>query len=188
MEWYFILIMVVGIVLIFVLFPMFIQFRFYINILNNFGAVSICLFFVPIYSFQFKLKPKSVNIFRRKKEREVDFSFKNIDFLVVFLKNIFVLTSFFKINYYACFSNRKNPMQTALFCGIINLLFLFFDCFLNNCKKVNTKYAIEHDFKETKIKCFGYVSLFFMPIYFLISYIKAFIIIFKRRQKWKKVI
>ena len=173
MEWYFILLVIIGIILLLLLFPMLFQFRFYINILNNFGAISICLFFIPIYSFQFKLKPKSINIFRRKKEKEVDFSFKNLNFLFLFFKNLFLLTKFFKLNYYASFSNQKNPMQTSLVCGIINLLFLFFDSFLNNCKKVNTKYAIEHDFKETKIKCFGYVSLFFMPIFFVISYIKT---------------
>ena len=180
MELYYVFLIIFLCLIILLFFPLFFQFRFYINVIKNLGVISLSFLFIPIISFQFRIKPKFITIFKKKTEKDVFIDFKNFGVILLFYNLVFKKLKIFKSFVFGEIGIKNDAFKSAILSGVSITLFNSFLSFLHNNKKSNAQYVCKTKFDENQFKFSGYVSFLIFPIYVYMFLIKIVI------QKIKK--
>jgi len=184
MELYYIFLIIFLCLIILLFFPLFFQVRFYINAIKNFGVISInFLFFIPIICFCFKVKPKSITILKKKKQKDILINFNNYKTIILFYNFIFKKLMIFKSFVFGEIGIKNDAFKSAMLSGFSVVVFDSFLSFLHNNKKSNAQYVCKTNFDENQLKFSGYMSFLIFPIYIYVFLIK---LIFQRIKKGAK--
>lgn len=175
MEYYFWLLIIFSVLLFLLFFPLFVQVRFYINVLQNIGAFSISLFgFIHVFVTQFKLAQKGVVLFSKNKQKDINFDLGKISFIKGLIFAFYKKIKIFNISVFSEFGYKNNAAITANINGIFLILIHLFFSFIHNTKRnVLSFYDNDKRFKQDKFCFCGCVSLFFVPLDILLSFLYA---------------
>lgn len=188
MDWYFVVLIVVGVVLFFLLFPLFIQVRFYVNALKNLSAVNVTLLWIiPLFSVRLKLSKDAIKIItKNRKEKEIKFISPKAVLMFEISKNILQKLKIFQIYLFFYVGKKDDAMATAMLSGyLITLIHLFF-VFIHNTKgDIVSNFVCDKDFENSKLKSSGYTSIFILPLTILVCILKS-VIKLKQQQKVKR--
>ena len=166
MELYYIFLIIFLCLTILLFFPLFFQFRFYINVIKNYGVISVnFLFFIPIICFGFKIKPQIITVFKKKKEKDILINFKSYKTVLLFYNNVFKKLRIFKSFIFSEIGIKNDAYKSAMLSGVSIAVFNSFLCFLHNNKKSNAQYVCETKFNENQFKFSGYMSFLIFPFY-----------------------
>lgn len=102
-----------------VAFPFLFEVRFYVNVLENFGMVTLKFCGIRVYFAKLKIKGKNVVIKTNKKRtnKEIEISGEKIDFAKNFLEEVIDVLSLRKFCLYLNLGT-SNPFLTAMIGGI----------------------------------------------------------------------
>ena len=172
MEWFYVC-LIAFVLLLFLLFlPLLFSIKCNVDVMKNLLVVKLKLFFIPIKTIKKELT-QLLQINKKDENKKKD---KNS--MPTFLLNVFNNVKIMNANLFCEFGKSDNAMQTALACGVVNILFCFVATFLNNCKDCFTHYEVKPSFYKTNINLCGKISMFFIPLNILVAFIQT-----KRRAK-----
>ena len=125
MEWYWILSIVLGSIVMLTLIPFWIQMRLYVNIEYNIAAVSISVFGVSVVCFQAELNELGIKIMRNKgKDKEIKFS--AIDDSAIMLQQMLHksmrMISVQKLELYYDVGKQGDAYKTSMYGGVVNTI------------------------------------------------------------------
>lgn len=186
MEWYFILLIIFLAVMLVLFFPLFIQTRFYVNVLKNVGAISVTLLWIiPIVCFRFKLTKNSVKLIKKnQKEKEMKFFSAKSVFMLNFMSNFFKRLKLFELSFFSYCGKKNNAMETAFLNGYFLTFVHFLFVFIHNNKGEFVSHLVcDKDFENDELKISGYNSIFVFPLQILICLICAFVFLMKKQRK-----
>lgn len=186
MEWYFVLTIVIGVILFILFCPLCFKFRFYVNILQNLGAVSTTVFGITLKAFQFELTKKGYNIFNKQKISQKKFNLRKIIFAQKLCLVLFAYIKISKIFLNTEFGYKRNAMVSSLANGSFITLLNDFLFFLHTKKESATMFcAYDVDFERDSFKILGYSSIILTPISVIFSIIAVLIISIKEQKNGK---
>ena len=189
MEWYFIILIVVSIFLFILFFPLFLQIRFYVNVLKNFGAMSITLlWFIPVYTIQFEVRENAINIItQRNQVKAVPIFSPNALFFLLFLKNILQKITLLELSLFCLVGKKNNAMMTALINGsMINIVHILFAIIHTKKGDFISHFVCDVDYEESKLRFSGYNSTFIFPITILWCLIRARFMIANKEMQYAR--
>ena len=185
MEWYWIVSIVLGGILLIMILPIWIQLRMYINVEYNIGAIAISVFGIKVICFQAELSELGIKIMRSKKDdKEIKFSV--VDESVIFIKNMLHKTlrmiSINRLEMYYDVGKQNDAFKTSMRAGSVIVLSNIILSWLYTKRgifpaSINT----EEDVKEDKLTMSAYTSIVVMPLTIVYAYILA-------KLKTKKVV
>lgn len=187
MEWYFILLIVVLILALILFFPLFLQMRFYVNILENFGAMSVTLLrIIPIYTIQFEIRKNAINIITQKEEeKEVEFFSENTFFFLVFLRNLLQKLTLLEVSLFCLVGRKNNAMETAMLNGtLINIVHILFAIIHTKKGDFLSHFVCDVDYEDNALKFSGYHSIFIFPVTVIWCLIKAKFMVANKELKY----
>ena len=189
MQWYYILLIIVLILLFVSLLPLFVQLRFYINALENLGAVTLLIMFIPVSTMQFSLTKKSIKIMKKKKESEIDYKSLKALFLMHFFLAVFNRIKIVEIYLRTYLGLKNNAMTTAMINGVMITLVHVLNISLFNKKGAFTSnYVCDKSFQENQCQFSGYLYFFILPINILFACFYAIKKVIEKKIKvFKKV-
>ncbi len=185
MEWYFVVLIVLSVIVFVLIFPLFIQLRFYVNVLENLGAVSVTLLWIfPIMNFRFNLKRDVIHIVTKKqKEKDIQiFSVKSY-LILQFFKNLFLKLKIFEIYFFSYFGKKNDAMTTAMLNGyIVSLTHMLFVLIQNKKGEYISNIVCDKDFEKSELKFSFYSSIFILPISILFCFLQTLCKVNKKRR------
>ncbi|MBO5102690.1 MAG: hypothetical protein J6C13_01190 [Clostridia bacterium] len=177
MEWYFVLLIVLAILIVLLILPLFLSCRMYFNVKQNLGVVLISLWGITLSCFQIEFKKTAIKIIKsRGKDKEIQINL--IDEKAIFLEH-FVNTVFryIKINEVSVFfeAGKKDDACTS---SLINGAFLnFIHCVYSMLFTLKGEFrayiSTDADTTTNTIKLTLFTNIFVTPFMFLISFIRA---------------
>jgi len=176
MEWYFIVLIITLILALILFFPLFLQMRFYVNVLENLGAMSITLlWFIPIYTMQFEITKNAIKIITTKEEeKEVEIFSEDAVFFLVFMKNLLQKLTLLEVSLFCLVGKKNNAMETALLNGtLINIVHILFAIIHTKKGEFLSHFVCDVDYQDNALKFSGYHSIFIFPITIIWCLIKA---------------
>lgn len=188
MNWQIICLIVVAIIFLIIFFPLFLQLRFYVNLLENLGAVSISLFgIVPLFAFRFNIQKDALRIISKKqKEKDLKFFAPNAYFVMKFLKLVLQKLLIFEITLFAGCGKKQDAMTLAMLSGVLISAVHILFAILSTQKNFEASFVCDKNFENDELKFSGFVSIFILPFTILICLMKALKISQKRERKWKE--
>lgn len=193
MEWYYILSIAVAATIVLILFfPMFLQFRFYINALENLGTISITLLWIiPLAVFQVELRKDAINILTRRRknnEKEIKIFQPNTLVFAQFSKNLFARIKMFDLSTFFFVGIKNDAMNPAIIAGIYYSTVHSFMAVLHN-KKGNFVSHIVGDTssEENGLKVSGYNLVFILPITVIACFLKARKSVIKMGREYERI-
>ena len=189
MQWYYILLIIVLILLFISLLPLFVQLRFYINALENLGAVTLLIMFIPVSTMQFSLTKKSIKIMKKKKESEIDYKSIKALFLMHFFLAVFNRIKIVEIYLRTYLGLKNSAMTTAMINGVMITLVHVLNISLFNKKGAFiSNYVCDKSFQENQCQFSGYLYFFILPINILFACFYAIKKVIEKKIKvFKKV-
>ncbi len=185
MEWYFVVLIVLSLIVFVLIFPLFIQLRFYVNVLENLGAISITLLWIfPIMNFRFNLKRDAIHIITKKqKEKDIQlFSVKSY-LMLQFFKNLFLKLKIFEIYLFSYFGKKNDAMTTAMLNGyIVSLMHILFVLIHNKKGDYISNIVCDKDFEKSEFKFSFFSSIFILPTSILFCFLQTLRKVNKKRR------
>ncbi|MBR7091501.1 MAG: hypothetical protein IKC79_03535 [Clostridia bacterium] len=185
MEWYWILSIVLGSIVVLTLIPFWIQMRLYVNIEYNIAAVSISVFGVSVVCFQAELNELGIKIMRNKgKDKEIKFS--AIDESAIMLQQMLHksmrMISVQKLELYYDVGKQGDAYKTSMYGGVVNTITNIMIAWLYTKRGIFPAYiGIDENTKEDKMAVSMYLSVVVMPIVIILAFVLA-------KIKTKKVV
>ena len=185
MEWYWILSIVLGGILLIMILPIWIQLRMYINIECNIGVFGVSIFGINVMCFQAELSELGIKIMRTKKDdKEIKLSV--VDENVIFIKNMLHKTlrmiSINKLQMYYDVGKENDTFNTSMRGGSVVVLSNIILSWLYTKRGIfPAEIYTDEDIKEDKLTMAGYMSIVVMPLVIVYAYILA-------KIKTKKVV
>ena len=168
MEWFYVCLIGILSLVILLFFPLLFSAKINFNLQKNLFCVKIKFFCFPIKTIK-----KNVLSFDLNKMKKHKIPHK---FLIQFLRDIKI----FNMEVFCVVGNGK-IIKTLCFCGALNASLFLVAFFLKNNNGIALKYKVKPCFWGANFEFAGRVKIFFMPINFLFSIIKA-----KRKSILKK--
>jgi len=172
---------------VFNIFPLFIDFSFYINAFENMGLVVIRFWGMPLLRFKLKLSKQVITIIKGKgKEKQIklDPFDPQILFTRYYIKSIFALTIINQGRIYADVGIKNDAFKASILAGVLCGLFESGLSILHTRKTyVKTYVDIAPNATNNEFRIFGELKIISIPILLLYGFIRAKIL----TKRWFKL-
>ncbi len=156
MQWYYVVLIVLGIITFLLLLPIFFGGNIYFNMKENLGVVMLTFWGVPVVCFQIQVKKAVITIIKRKgKEKEVPI--KLIDTQMIFgeffVKSIFNFLIIQEINVFMTVGKENDAfISNMIGGGVLDFLYAVLSVLFTKKGEIKTYIDVETLTTENQIK------------------------------------
>lgn len=179
MEWFYIVLIIVTILLLISFIPFKIGMRMYWNVGKNLGVLSFDVWGINILSMQIEITQKAINIIRtKKKERQIQIQALNFGaiFMHHFVQTVFRYLIICEISMYIDLSKKGDAFTTCIANGVamqfLNAMYVVLYGLKGN---FNSFCSVNTDIQENKCSLSNRISVMMAPLILLISAVRAFL-------------
>lgn len=177
MQWYFIVLIVLSIVVFLAVLPIFFSANVYFNVKENLGVVLITLWGITISCFQVQVQKTAITIIKRKgKDKEVPIKLidENMIFADYFTKTIFRFIIIRQISIFFTIGKQNDAFVPSVVGGtILEMLYGMFGALFTKKGEIPTYIDVETMNDENQLKLTAKINLLITPLIILAGYLRA---------------
>ena len=177
MQWYFIVLIVLSIVVFLAVLPIFFSANVYFNVKENLGVVLITLWGITISCFQVQVQKTAITIIKRKgKDKEVPIKLidENMIFADYFTKTIFRFIIIRQISIFFTIGKQNDAFVPSVVGGtILEMLYGMFGALFTKKGEIPTYIDVETMTDENQLKLTAKINLLITPLIILAGYLRA---------------
>ncbi len=177
MQWYFIVLIVLSIVVFLAVLPIFFSANVYFNVKENLGVVLITLWGITISCFQVQVQKTAITIIKRKgKDKEVPIKLidENMIFADYFTKMIFRFIIIRQISIFFTIGKQNDAFVPSVVGGtILEMLYGMFGALFTKKGEIPTYIDVETMTDENQLKLTAKINLLITPLIILAGYLRA---------------
>ena len=177
MQWYFIVLIVLSIVVFWAVLPIFFSANVYFNVKENLGVVLITLWGITISCFQVQVQKTAITIIKRKgKDKEVPIKLidENMIFADYFTKTIFRFIIIRQISIFFTIGKQNDAFVPSVVGGtILEMLYGMFGALFTKKGEIPTYIDVETMTDKNQLKLTAKINLLITPLIILAGYLRA---------------
>lgn len=179
MEWYFIVLLVLAMLILLGFLPIRVGMNMYWNVGKNLGVLCFSIWGIVVSCMQIEITQTAINIIKSKKQ-ERQIQLQSLSFGAIFLHHliqaIFRYTIIREVSIFCDISKKQDAFFTALANGIaLQILYSCYAVLYGLKGNFRSFVSVNNNILQNKICLADSVSIFVSPAILLVSVVRAFL-------------